>query len=196
VTAALPDLMTPRLRLRPLCLDDIPAVQASFPRWEIVQFMPRTLPWPYPPDGAQSFIRDHALPTMHQGIAWHWSIRPVASPDQLIGIVTLQDEADNNRGFWIDPAWQGQGFASETAIAVTDFWFDTLGRSLLRVSKAAPNLASRRISLRQGMRLIATSERDYVGGRLPAELWEISRDEWHAFRRAVAPDIRLDADMA
>jgi hypothetical protein len=28
------------------------------------------------------------------------------------------------------------------------------------------------------MRLIKTVEYDYVSGRLPCEMWEITRDEW------------------
>jgi hypothetical protein len=33
------------------------------------------------------------------------------------------------------------------------------------------------------MRVVATVERDYVCGRLPAEIWEITAEEW-ARRRA------------
>ena len=63
---------------------------------------------------------------------------------------------------------------------VTDFWFATLGRPLMRIPKAAPNLASRRISEKTGMRLVETGEKDYVCGRLPTEVWEITREEWLA----------------
>jgi hypothetical protein len=30
------------------------------------------------------------------------------------------------------------------------------------------------------MRLVATEERGYVSGRLPTEIWEITREEWFA----------------
>jgi RimJ/RimL family protein N-acetyltransferase len=46
------------------------------------------------------------------------------------------------------------------------------------VSKAIANIASRRISERSGMRVIKTEHRDYVSGRLPEEVWEITREEW------------------
>jgi RimJ/RimL family protein N-acetyltransferase len=68
------------------------------------------------------------------------------------------EKPDNNRGFWIDPDWQGQGFSSEAAAAVTGFWFETLGRSALRAPKATTNKPSRRISERTGMRLVRTKE--------------------------------------
>jgi RimJ/RimL family protein N-acetyltransferase len=54
---------------------------------------------------------------------------------------------------------------------------------VLRAPKAIANQASRRISESQGMRIVATEERDFVSGRLPAEIWEITAEEWHARRR-------------
>ncbi len=56
---------------------------------------------------------------------------------------------------------------------------------VLRVAKAAGNLASRRISEKQGMRLVGTGERDYVSGRLPSEIWEITAEEWREWKKRV-----------
>jgi RimJ/RimL family protein N-acetyltransferase len=114
-----PVLTTTRLILRPLELADAGAIQKQFPQWEIVRFLVAEIPWPYPADGAERFIRDLALPAMKAGREWYWSIRPSHLPDQLIGIVSLMDKPDNNRGFWIDPVWQGRGFASEASAAIT-----------------------------------------------------------------------------
>jgi RimJ/RimL family protein N-acetyltransferase len=175
-------LETERLYLRPLVLSDAPQVQAKFPRWEIVKFLSAHIPWPYPADGAETFIRDIALPAIDRGDEWHWSLRPKSEPSELIGVISLMRECDNNRGFWLDPDWQGQGLMTEACAAVTDYWFDGLGQSVLRVPKAIQNIRSRRLSERTGMRLVATCERDYVCGRLPAELWEITSEEWRARR--------------
>src|SRR5262245_56833363 len=46
-----PILETARLILRPPRMDDAPAVQKRFGRWEIVQHLLNTVPWPYPDDG-------------------------------------------------------------------------------------------------------------------------------------------------
>jgi [ribosomal protein S5]-alanine N-acetyltransferase len=178
-----PVLTTARLVLRPLELSDAPAVQALFPRWEIVQFLASHIPWPYPSDGALTFIRDHVLPAMEQGTEWHWSIRPADLPAALIGVISLMDNPGDNRGFWLDPAWQGRGLMTEAVEVVTEFWFESLGRAVLQEPKAAANLRSRRISERTKMRLIRRTERDYVSGRLPAEIWEITRQEWQNARR-------------
>lgn len=73
---------------------------------------------------------------------------------------------------------------SEAAEAVTDYWFDELGQSVMRIHKALENEGSRRLSIRQGMRCIASMKKDYVGGRLPSELWEITAVEWRARRKS------------
>jgi RimJ/RimL family protein N-acetyltransferase len=87
-----------------------------------------------------------------------------------------------NRGFWLGLPWQRQGLMTEACNVITDYWFDTLQFPVLRVSKAVANTASRRISQKQGMRVIGVEEREYVCGRLPAEIWEIAAGEWHASR--------------
>ena len=68
-----------------------------------------------------------------------------------------------------------------------DFWFDTLQFSVFRVPKAVVNTASRRISEKNGMRVVAMEDRDYVSGRYLTEIWEITAEEWRARRR---PDLR------
>ena len=42
--------------------------------------------------------------------------------------------------------------------------------------------ASRRISEKQGMRVVWRGEKDYVGGSMECELWEITADEWRRLR--------------
>ena len=174
----LPILTTARLILRPLELADAEAVQQIFPQWQIVRFLASSVPWPYPADGAQSFIRDVALKGMREGHEWHWSLRLKSLPDRLIGLISLRDTQDDNRGFWLDPQFHGQGLMTEGCEAATRFWFEDLKRPVLRVPKAAPNIASRRISQRAGMRVVFTEERDYVGGRFTTEVWELSAEEW------------------
>jgi len=183
MAANVPTLETRRLLLRPIALADAPQAQALFPRWEIVQYMNAIVPWPYPPDGALTFYRDVALPAMERGDAWHWSIRERAAPDQLIGSINLTRGERENRGFWIAQPWQGRGYAAEACEAVVAFWFEVLGFEVLRVGKAITNEASRRISIGEGMRVIATEERDFVSGRHPAEIWELTRAEWRARNR-------------
>jgi RimJ/RimL family protein N-acetyltransferase len=175
-------LETRRLLLRPLVLADAAETQILFPQWEIVRYLANHVPWPYPPDGAYTHYRDVALPAVERGDAWHWSIRLQSCPARLIGSISLMKGETNNRGFWLGLPWHGQGLMTEASEVVTDYWFDVLKFPVLRVPKAAANIASRRISEKNGMRVVAVEEREYVCGRLLTEIWEITAEERRMWR--------------
>ena len=194
-----PTLTTKRLVLRPLELADAAQAQLLFPHWEIVRYLAKGVPWPYPADGAYTHYRDVALPAMESGEAWHWSLRLRTNPDQMIGSIALLKGEKVNRGFWLGLPWHGQGLMSEAADAVTDYWFEALKFPVLRVPKAVANTESRRISEKQGMRVIVREEQDYVSGRFPAEVWEITAEEWEAhkaLRQAAAAEREQQAGRA
>ncbi len=108
---------------------------------------------------------------------------PYRSRVGIIGCLDLRKGDEDNRGFWLGLKWQGQGLMSEACVWANDFWFEQLGFTVLRVAKAHANTTSRRISERHDMRLVGTAEKDYVSGRLPSEIWEITAEEWNAWPR-------------
>jgi len=179
-----PELQTKRLLLKPLELADAPQIQLLFPHWEIVRYLRNIVPWPYPPDGAHHFIENIALPAIERGDEWIWALRLKTAPERLIGSISLAKGEDDNRGFWLGLPWQGQGLMTEATEAVTDYWFNMLKFSVLRAPKAIANAASRRISEKNGMRVIATEEREYVSGKFLSEIWEITAEEWNARRHS------------
>jgi RimJ/RimL family protein N-acetyltransferase len=73
---------------------------------------------------------------------------------------------------------------SEACDIVTDYWFEVLKFPVLRVPKAVANAGSRRISEKQGMRVIGAEDRDYVSGRFPSEIWEITAEEWRRHKQS------------
>jgi ribosomal-protein-alanine N-acetyltransferase len=172
------NLETQRLLLRPIQLEDADSIQLIFPHWEVVRYLADKVPWPYPSDGALTYLRDIAIPAVASGEEWHSTIRLKTSPTEIIGMIALMNTENHNRGFWLGERWQGQGLMSEAVEAVTAYWFDVLGFPVLRAPKALANEKSRGISRKTGMRVIAVEERDYVSGRLPSELWEITAEEW------------------
>lgn len=175
-----PTLRTARLLLTPVQLADAPTIQRLFPHWEVVRYLDRRVPWPYPADGALVFVRDVVLPAMARGEQWHWMIRLADEPESAIGSISLLDQPGNHRGFWLAPAWQGRGYMSEACEAVNRFWFVTLGRPLMQVPKAIANEGSRRISEREGMRRLGRDQGHFVSGVLPRETWELTREAWLA----------------
>lgn len=176
----IPTFTTERLLLKPLVAEDALQIQQLYPRWEIVRYMVSSVPWPYPDNGAENYVNNVALPDIAKGIAWFWTIRHHETPNQLMGLICLYDVEDNNRGFWLAPEYQRQGYMREASTAATDYWFNTLNKPVLRAPKAALNSRSQRISASSGMRLIRTEQQEYVSGLLDSELWEITRDEWNA----------------
>ncbi len=179
---AMRELETLRLALRPLQLADAEQVQILFPRWEIVQYLNARVPWPFPENGVRAYYLETALPGMARGKEWHWTLRRKADPDKIIGVISLHQNRDGNRGFWIAPEWRRQGLMTEAVAKVTRFWFEDLGQPVLRVKKARENAASRAISVREGMRCVGVTEEDYVCGRLPTELWEMDAATWRSLR--------------
>ncbi|WP_164990637.1 GNAT family N-acetyltransferase [Pseudomonas syringae] len=173
-----PTLHTERLLLTPLQLEDAPAVQQRFPLWDIVRYLNNRVPWPYPQDGALRYIQDVALPAIANGTEWHWMIRLQSAPHEIIGSITLMTHPGNNRGFWLHPDWQGHVYMKEACRVINRQWFDVMGMPLMQVPKAAPNEASRRISISEGMRKVSTQEGEFVGGRFEVEVWEMTREEW------------------
>ena len=178
-TVFTPALETARLVLLPLTPEDAPVIQRVFPHWEIVQYLAAAVPWPFPDDGAHHYVNNVALASVAAGTGWFWTLRDKTLPSELLGVICLTDTVDNNRGFWLRPEWQKQGLMAEASMAVTDFWFNTLNREVLRAPKASLNRASKRISEASGMRLLRIEKKAYVGGEMDSELWEITRDEWN-----------------
>jgi [ribosomal protein S5]-alanine N-acetyltransferase len=178
-----PPIETARLILRPLELADAEQVQRIFPHWGVVEFLANHVPWPFPDDGVLTYYRDNALPAVARGEEWHWTIRLKSAPEQVIGAIGLFNNAGNNRGFWLGVPWQRRGLMLEAVITVTDFWFNDLGFPVLRAPKAIANRGSRSISEQTGMRVVAIEEKDYVSGRLPTEIWEITAEEWRRHRK-------------
>ena len=181
----MPALETARLILRPLQFEDVDQIQELFARWEIVRMLNAVVPWPFPADGALTHVRDKALPQIERGEAWDWTLRLKEEPERIIGRIGLY-LGQNNRGFWMGLPWQGRGLMTEAVIAVTDYWFEVLSFPVLRAPKAVENVGSRRISEKTGMRVVETKDGEYVSGILPTEVWEITAEEWRAWR-AVNP---------
>jgi ribosomal-protein-alanine N-acetyltransferase len=88
--------------------------------------------------------------SIERGEEWHWTLRLKETPDQHIGVISLHRDEWDNRGYWLGLPWHRQGLMTEAVIAVNDYWFDVLGFPVLRAPKAVANIASRRISEKNG----------------------------------------------
>jgi len=179
-----PTLTTARLTLRPITISDASAVQRRFPRWEIVRRLGAQVPWPYPQDGAASFLVVQ-LARVAAGEKNVWAITQRGAEDELIGIIELwppDPETRDSRGFWLDPDFQGQGLMTEAADAVVDYAFEALGWPFLWLGNAKTNVRSARVKERQGAALIDEAPFQFVFGEDLRQVWLLTAEDWRARR--------------
>jgi RimJ/RimL family protein N-acetyltransferase len=179
-----PVLATPRLVLRPLRHDDAPVIQRRFPRWEIVRYLAARVPWPYPSDGAASHVSE-CLEEMARRQKCYWAICLKQDPAKLIGRIDLwpdDGKSRDQRGFWLDPEFQGRGLMTEAAERVTEFAFIELGWPHLWLSNAEANKASGRIKEKQGAQLMDRMPSHFVSGEGTRMVWLLRREDWLARR--------------
>jgi RimJ/RimL family protein N-acetyltransferase len=84
----------------------------------------------------------------------------------------------DNRGFWLDPSYWGQGLMGEAADRVTDYAFLELNWPELWLTNAAENVRSARVKERQGAELVSTEPGEYVGGPGLRQTWRLTREAW------------------
>ena len=174
-------LETPRLVLRPPRLDDLDAWAEMMEDVEVARYIggaiPRAMSW----RGVMTMIgawhaEGFAMFSVIEKSTGRWVGRlgpwqPEGWPGSEIGWAMVRD------------CW-GRGYATEGAIAATNWALDSLGWTRIIHSISPENVASQRVAQRLGSRNLGP-------GRLPAplqndvvDIWGQSRDEWRARHHA------------
>lgn len=165
-------LATARLVLRPLVEAD---VDALWPTVSDPEF-PKLMLWAAHTDRAETvaFVRGQAE-ALAKGTDLVWGM---FADTTLVGLIGLHDITWQFRawrrdraevGYWVAPAHQRQGYATEATFAVQQFVFDTLGLHKLTIGCLAENVASQRVIEKSGFRFIA---------KIDDELWRAGT--WHS----------------
>jgi RimJ/RimL family protein N-acetyltransferase len=176
-----PTLQTDRLILRPLALSDAPAIQRHFNNWNIIQNLASVVPWPYPDDGAETFIRLQLSKIAAGEDIYQWVLVLRSGDGQAIGNIAFRPRADNrkgNRGFWLAEPWWNRGLMTEAIASVNDFAFSTLGIESFHVCNVESNVASRRVKQKTGAVFVGMIELPHHNGLTRAEKWKVTRDSW------------------
>ena len=176
-----PLLMTERLALRPLELDDAQAVAQRAGDKRVARYL-IAVPSPYPVSLATRWIMGR--------IAWWTHGRGVTlaitrrdAPDALLGSVSLRRFARDRRaelGYWLGADSWGNGYATEAADAMLDFGFRELELSRIYAQVLEGNAASCHVLDKLGM-IEEGVRRSHVrkGRRLcDVTLYGMLRDEW------------------
>ena len=176
-----PTISTSRLTLRPLALSDAPAIQRHFNNWNIIRNLTTVVPWPYPDDGAETFVRLQLekIAAGEELYLWGLTLRP--GDGEAIGIIHFRPTADNskdNRGFWVAEPYWNRGLMTEAISAVNDFAFNTLGIEQFYVCNVASNEGSRRVKQKTGAEFVGYIELAHHNGQSKSERWRVTRESW------------------
>ena len=151
-------LETPRLTLRQLTPDDLPAVTALYSDPVVMATKGGVRSPEETAEMFQGYLRDYAT----VGYCFWAVIHRV--DDRFIGLCGLLNQPDVDGqaevevGYTFDKAYWGQGLATEAAQACKEYGFRVLGRTHLISIIAPDNIRSQRVALRNGMR----HERDFI----------------------------------
>lgn len=171
-----PLLQTERLVLRPITMSDAPAVQKHFNNWNIIRNLSTVVPWPYPPDGAESFIRAELQKIADGQENYIWVLVLKDGSDEAIGSINfrrLEKGSAGNRGFWLaEPYWR-RGLMTEAVEAVNDFVFGRLGLTEYYVCNSADNAGSRRVKQKTGAQFVCYAEIAHHSGGTRSERWVV-----------------------
>ncbi len=152
-------LVTRRLRLRRLTLDDLDDLHAVLSDPVAMAHYPT----PFGRDMTRGWIEWNLRSYAEHGFGL-WAVVHAADA-RLIGdcgltIQQVDGVAELEIGYHVLPAYWGRGLATEAAIACRDLAFDRLGRSRVISKMREDNAASRRVAEKVGMRPEKTTQDD------------------------------------
>ncbi len=176
-----PTIQTRRLILRPLVLSDASAIQRHFNNWNVIKNLASVVPWPYPDDGAETFVRQQLEKIAAGEEIYQWVLVPQSGDGQAIGNIRFRPRADypkGNRGFWIAESYWNKGLMTEAIASVNDFVFRTLGIESFYVCNVASNAASRRVKQKTGAEFVGYIELLHHNGQSKSEKWKVTRESW------------------
>lgn len=113
----LPDVVTPRLRLRSLTEADIPALARHAGDRRVAEGT-RSIPHPLPEGAAAAFVAAALDPARDEDV---WAIDSAGAPAHgLVGVISLKHlgGGQSQIGYWIAPEAWGAGLASEAVRAL------------------------------------------------------------------------------
>ncbi len=176
-----PTIETRRLILRPLALSDTPAIQRHFNNWNIIKNLASVVPWPYPDDGAETFIKQQLEKIAAGEESYQWVLVLKSGDGEAIGnirFVPRPDEPKGNRGFWLAEPYWNKGLMTEAIASVNDFVFGTLGIESFYVCNVVTNAASRRVKQKTGAEFVGYIELAHHNGQSKSERWKVTRESW------------------
>jgi 8-oxo-dGTP diphosphatase len=139
-------IVTNRLVLRPVAVDDSDALYAQFNDWEVVRWL--SMPaWPQDRGNMDRYV-ETSLEQRRSGAVLALTI---AVKDAPIGLIAWErGDTSSHLGYWIGQAHWGRGYMSEAAAAVCDWIFAATAENAIISGVFEGNAASLRIQRKLG----------------------------------------------
>jgi RimJ/RimL family protein N-acetyltransferase len=171
-------LETERLALRRPTLADVKAI-ARLANDRRIAENTRRLPHPYSQDHAVEFVR--AMAAEQRDMAF--LIENNHTPIGMVGI-NWRDEAAPELGYWLGVEHWGQGFGTEAARAVIDFFFEEFDHDQLISGARVTNPASRNILEKCGFQWSGVELHRFaaLGSSAPVDCFRLSRSVWSSLK--------------
>lgn len=146
-----PTIVTKRLILRPLEHADAADVQHLAGDWDVASTT-QNIPHPYPDGAAEQWIEStHSQYQRGSGVAFAITLR---ENGELIGVISLSIHSQPESaeiGYWVGKPYWNHGYATEAAMAMLDYGFNTLHLNRLYARHMSRNPASGRVMQKIGM---------------------------------------------
>jgi RimJ/RimL family protein N-acetyltransferase len=171
-------LETERLSLRRPTLADVKAI-AHLANDRRIAENTRRLPHPYLRDHAVEFVRAMAA----DGRASVFLIENSHSPIGVVGIDWREPEAPE-LGYWLGVEHWGQGFGTEAARAVIDFFFEEFDAEHLMSGARVANPSSHNILEKCGFQWsgVELHRFEALGSSTPVDRFRLSRGVWSSLK--------------
>lgn len=178
---ATPKLVTERLALRELRLDDAGAVAAGAGDRRVARYLLQ-VPSPYPIALARRWV-EARIAWWYEGRGVTLAITRRTATHELLGTVSLRRYARDRRaelGYWLAASAWGHGFATEATSALVDFGFRELAIARVYAQVLAGNRASLAVLDKLGMTAEGVLRQHIRKERRQHDivLYGLLRDEW------------------
>jgi RimJ/RimL family protein N-acetyltransferase len=161
-----PPLLTERLLLRSLILEDAADVQRLAGAYDVASTLPN-MPHPYEDGMAEEWIRS-CYDRFEKDKALNFAITLITNKNFIGGIALRLDQANKNGelGYWIGKPYWNCGYATEAVQAVVAYSFEVLKLNQIHAKYFKRNVASKRVMEKIGMRYANFFPKDVEKGYL------------------------------
>ncbi|HLZ01734.1 MAG TPA: GNAT family N-acetyltransferase [Bradyrhizobium sp.] len=171
-------LETERLSLRSPTLADVKAI-ARLANDRRIAENTRRLPFPYLQEHAVAFVRAVAA----DGGELPFLIEQNLTPIGMVGLSWHQVDAPE-LGYWLGFDYWGQGFGTEAARAVIDYFFEEFDHETLFAGARVANPMSRNVLEKCGFQWTGVELHRFeaLGSSTPVDAFRLSRSVWSSLK--------------